>query len=112
MYDLGGGTLDVTVLHVDDDLPEVDASRGDMNLGGRDLDEKLIDLVITKFCKRNQQVNLVNEQKLKLKHRLRIECVRLKEVLSDQLEGRIQLEAAVTNPMIDLDVTITRAEFE
>lgn len=56
-----------------------------------------------------------NEQKIELRHRLRQGCVRLKEDLSndDQYEGRIQLGAVGgTNPVIDLDVTITRAEFE
>ena len=50
VYDFGGGTLDVTVMSAGDDcIPNVEGCRGNMDLGGRDFDERLIDLVIKKF---------------------------------------------------------------
>ncbi|HEX6751148.1 MAG TPA: Hsp70 family protein [Longimicrobium sp.] len=112
VYDLGGGTLDVTVLELSEGYLDVLASTGNAELGGKDLDERLMDF-LRRECMRAAGVDLFasprNRQKLKAaaKH--------AKEELSSQESVQVMIENAGMSPEgdpIDFERAVTRDEFE
>ncbi|EWM26556.1 luminal binding protein [Nannochloropsis gaditana] len=107
VFDLGGGTFDVTLLTIDSGVFEVKATNGDTHLGGEDFDQRLMDYVITTF-KRKHKVD-VSQDKRALQ-RVRRECEKAKRALSVQTQTNIEIEALSQG--IDLSLPISRAKFE
>lgn len=111
VFDLGGGTFDVSVLDVSEGLIEVRSTAGDSHLGGDDFDQAIVDHLATEF-KKEQGIDLL-QQKDALQ-RLREAAEKAKIELSSQLTTNINLPyiTAVDNQPRHLDVTLTRAKFE
>ncbi|CAN1164647.1 Luminal-binding protein [Linum perenne] len=107
VYDLGGGTFDVSVLEVENDLFEVLATGGDTHLGGGDFDQRVMDYFIN-LIKRKYQVDISGEKKAMGK--LRRECERAKRVLSSQTQVRVEIDSLIQG--IDFSEPLTRAKFE
>ena len=111
VFDLGGGTFDVSLLTIDDGLFEVKATAGDTHLGGEDFDNKLVVWCIKEFKRKNKTVNiqdLLNNKKVL--RRLRTECERAKRSLSSTSNVWIDVDSLYEG--IDFRVQITRAKFE
>lgn len=111
VFDLGGGTFDVSVLDVGDGVFEVKSTAGDSHLGGDDFDQKIVDWLVAEF-KRDNGIDL-GQQKDALQ-RLREAGERAKIELSSQVSAQINLPyiTAVDNQPRHLDYTLTRAKFE
>ena len=111
VYDLGGGTFDVTVLEMFDGVLEVKASSGDNQLGGKDFDEKLMDLLYERFQKKHGR-NLKGD--LYARAKLKEEAEKCKIVLSREESYHVLLPALATigGKPAELDEIITREEFE
>lgn len=107
MYDLGGGTFDVSILSIDNGVFEVLATNGNTHLGGEDFDHKLMDYFI-KLIKRKYNKDISNDKKALGK--LRRECERAKRALSNQHQVRIEIESLFDG--IDFSEPLTRARFE
>ena len=107
IFDLGGGTFDVTILSLDNTLFEVRATRGDTHLGGEDFDDRIIRYCIEEF--QNQTGNDISKNE-KAKRRLKIACEKAKKNLSSSQQTAIDLDALAEGE--DLNVTITRPQFE
>ena len=107
IFDLGGGTFDVTILSLDNTLFEVRATRGDTHLGGEDFDDRIIHYCIDEF--KNQTGNDISNN-VKAKRRLKIACEKAKKNLSASQQTAIDLDALAEGE--DLNVTITRPQFE
>jgi molecular chaperone DnaK len=111
VYDFGGGTFDVSLLDVDRDVAEVRATRGNNQLGGADLDYRVVDWLIQQF--RTEQGIDVSEDKIVMQ-RLRDAAERAKVELSSASSTEIHLPflvADATGPK-HLQATLTRAAFE
>ena len=87
VYDLGGGTFDITILQIGDGVFEVKSTNGDTNLGGDDFDEKLIEWIIEEF-KKDQGIDLTNDRMAL--QRLREAAERAKIELSTLTQNEIQ----------------------
>jgi molecular chaperone DnaK len=111
IYDLGGGTFDVSVLELGDNVVEVMATNGDNHLGGDDWDQKVIDWLADKF-QADQGVDL-RKDKMALQ-RLKEGAERAKMELSSAQSAHINLPfiTADSNGPKHLDYNLTRAEFE
>jgi len=111
VFDLGGGTFDVSILDVGEGVFEVKATAGDSHLGGDDFDQKIVDWLAAEF-KKDQGIDLL-QQKDALQ-RLREAAERAKIELSSQVSTQINLPyiTAVDNQPKHLDMTLTRAKFE
>ncbi|MBQ8095268.1 MAG: Hsp70 family protein [Clostridia bacterium] len=111
VYDLGGGTFDVTLLEMFGGVLEVKASAGDNKLGGKDFDEAIINSLIKDFEKANG-VNLRNDRHAMVK--LKDEAERCKKALSTDDSYRILIPAitSIKGQPVELDVTLTRKAFE
>ena len=111
VYDLGGGTFDVTLLEMFEGVLEVKASSGDNKLGGKDFDQRLIQYLTDQFRDKNG-INLTTDPFAMA--RVRDEALRCKMALSTQEEYRIQLPVLATKDDIPfaMDEVITRAKFE
>lgn len=111
VFDLGGGTFDVSVLDVGEGVFEVRSTAGDSHLGGDDFDQKIVDWLATEF-KKDQGIDL-REYRDALQ-RLREAAERAKVELSSQVTTQINLPyiTAVDNQPKHLDYTLTRAKFE
>merc|ERR1711937_756603 len=107
IFDLGGGTFDVSLLTIDDGVFEVRATAGDTHLGGEDFDNKLVDYCANDF-KRKNRVELTNNPRAM--RRLRTECEAAKRTLSAAVRTTIEIDSLFEG--IDYNVTITRARFE
>lgn len=107
VFDLGGGTFDVSLLTIDNGVFEVLATSGDTHLGGEDFDNRLIDFFIKKFNKKHS-VNIYEDKRAIQK--LRREVERGKRALSTQHQVRIEIESLYGS--YDLSETLTRARFE
>ena len=107
VFDLGGGTFDVTVLLIDSNLLEVQSSYGDMHLGGEDFDNKLLDYCINEF-KNESGIDISKNQKAI--RRLKALCEKAKINLSSMEETTIDIDSLAEG--VDFNITITRPEFE
>ncbi len=113
IYDLGGGTFDITVLHVGDGVFEVMSTNGDTHLGGDDFDLRLVDYLVDSFQQR-EMIDLRKSTDRSPMQRLREEAERAKIELSTQTSTEINLPfltADQTGPK-HLTETLTRAKFE
>jgi len=107
VYDLGGGTFDVSLLTIDNGVFEVAATAGDTHLGGEDFDQKLTEH-FCKIFKKKHNVDLKTDPRAfqKLKH----EVEKAKRDLSSVHQVKITIEGIMEG--IDFSETITRAKFE
>ena len=111
VYDLGGGTFDVSVLEIGDGVYEVLATAGNNKLGGDDFDQKVIDYLVEEFKKQNG-IDLSTD-KLALQ-RLKDAAEKAKKDLSSAVTTNISLPFITqgANVPLHLDITLTRAKFE
>merc|ERR1719173_51146 len=107
VYDLGGGTFDVSVLTLDEGVFEVLATNGDTHLGGQDFDQRVISYLMKTF-KKKHKVDIKNN--LRALAKLRREVEKAKRSLSSQHQVRIDIENFADG--IDFSETLTRARFE
>ncbi|KAH0006552.1 hsp70-like protein C, partial [Aureobasidium melanogenum] len=107
VYDLGGGTFDVSILTVDDGVFEVQATAGDTHLGGEDFDQRVMDYFVKTYNKKND-VDITKN--LKTMGKLKREVEKAKRTLSSQMSTRIEIEAFFDGK--DFSETLTRAKFE
>lgn len=111
VFDLGGGTFDVSILEISDGVFEVLATNGDTKLGGDDFDERIIDWIATEFMKENGGIDL-RKDKMALQ-RLKEAAEKAKIELSGVTSSNINLPfitADATGPK-HFDGTLTRAKF-
>ena len=107
VYDLGGGTFDVSLLSIDRGVFEVLSTAGDTHLGGEDFDQRVINYFAKKYNKEN---NVDITKDLKTMGKLKREAEKAKRTLSSQKTTRIEIEAFHNGN--DFSETLTRAKFE
>ena len=111
VYDLGGGTFDVSILDIGDGVFEVLATNGNTHLGGDDFDQKIIDYLVSEF-KKSQGIDLSTDKMAM--QRLKEAAEKAKIELSGMQQTQINLPfitADATGPK-HLDITLSRAKFE
>ena len=126
IFDLGGGTFDVSLLTIDDGMFEVKATGGDTHLGGEDFDSITCDFIVAEFTKKNKAAlaamaasgevhaggkpkgNPMND--MRAMRRLRTACERGKRMLSASTQTSIDIDSFYEG--IDLQIMLTRAKFE
>ncbi|ASA95415.1 molecular chaperone DnaK [Anoxybacillus flavithermus] len=111
VYDLGGGTFDVSILELGDGVFEVKATAGDNHLGGDDFDQVIIDYLVEEF-KKEHGIDL-SKDKMALQ-RLKDAAEKAKKELSGVMQTQISLPfiSANENGPLHLEMTLTRAKFE
>jgi len=108
IYDMGGGTFDVSILTIEDGIFEVKSTAGDTHLGGEDFDNKIVDFCVQDFKRKNRGKDITgNHRALR---RLRTQCERAKRILSSSTQCTIEIEALVDG--IDFMTNLSRARFE
>ncbi|MGH0131758.1 UNVERIFIED_CONTAM: hypothetical protein FKN15_048586 [Acipenser sinensis] len=107
IFDLGGGTFDVSILTIEDGIFEVKATAGDTHLGGEDFDNRMVNHFIEEF-KRKYKKDL--SQNKRAVRRLRTACERAKRTLSSSTQASIEIDSLYEG--IDFYTSITRARFE
>ncbi|KAG0173814.1 ATPase with role in protein import into the ER [Apophysomyces sp. BC1034] len=108
VYDLGGGTFDVSLLSIEDGIFEVLATAGDTHLGGEDFDSRVMDHFIKLWKKKNAGEDITKD--LKSMGKLKREVEKAKRALSSQMSVRIEIESFHKGK--DFSETLTRAKFE
>merc|ERR1711968_63556 len=109
VFDLGGGTFDVTLLTIDNGVFEVLATNGDTHLGGEDFDQRVMQYFI-KMLKKRDGLDLNAASEKRGMQKLRREVERVKRTLSTQHQARLEIEG-LTDGM-DFSESLTRARFE
>jgi L1 cell adhesion molecule like protein len=107
IFDLGGGTFDVSLLTIEEGIFEVKATAGDTHLGGEDFDNRMVDYFLQDFKRRYRKDMSQNQRSLR---RLRTACERAKRTLSSSTQAHIEIDSLYDG--IDFNSTITRARFE
>merc|ERR1711871_1014355 len=108
IYDMGGGTFDVSLLTIEDGIFEVKATAGDTHLGGEDFDNRIVDFCIQDFKRKNRGKDLAgNNRALR---RLRTQCERAKRTLSSSTQATIEIDSLFDG--IDYSCQLSRARFE
>lgn len=111
IYDVGGGTLDVTLLSIDDGIFEVKATSGDTHLGGEDFDRNLMHHFMDDFQRKNKKKGVSSlSGSPKAMAKLKKECERVKRSLSSATQAHVEIDSLMDG--IDYNTTITRAKFE
>uniref|UniRef100_A0A0G4GSW7 Uncharacterized protein n=2 Tax=Chromera velia TaxID=505693 RepID=A0A0G4GSW7_9ALVE len=109
VYDLGGGTFDVTLLTIDNGIFEVLATAGDTHLGGEDFDQKVMEHFI-KIVKKKTEGKVDISKDKKAMQKLRKEVEKAKRALSSSHQTRIEIEGLTEG--YDFSESLTRAKFE
>lgn len=107
IFDLGGGTFDVSVLSIDSGIFEVKSTRGDTHLGGEDFDNRMVSHFVQEFKRKHKKDISTNKRSLR---RLRTACERAKRTLSSSTQANIEIDSLFEG--IDFYSAITRARFE
>jgi len=107
IFDLGGGTFDVSLLTIEEGIFEVKATAGDTHLGGEDFDNRMVDHFLAEFKKKFKKDLKTNQRALR---RLRTACERAKRTLSSSTQAHLEIDSLFEG--IDFNSTITRARFE
>lgn len=107
IFDLGGGTFDVSVLSLEEGLFEVRATNGHTHLGGEDFDNRLVEYCAGEFRRKN---NIDLKSNAKALRRVRSACEKAKRALSAAAQATVDIDALMDGK--DLNITITRAKFE
>ena len=109
IFDMGGGTFDVSVLTIEDGIFEVKATAGNTHLGGEDLDNRLVKFCLQDFKRKNRGLNEI-EPTNRMLRRLRTACERAKRTLSNSTTAFVEIDSFYEG--IDLNINVTRAKFE
>ena len=107
IFDLGGGTFDVSILSIEDGIFEVKSTAGDTHLGGEDFDNRIVDHFVKEFKRKHKKDITGNKRALR---RLRTACERAKRTLSASAQANIEIDSLYEG--IDFYSSITRARFE
>ncbi|XP_047100228.1 heat shock 70 kDa protein cognate 4 isoform X1 [Schistocerca piceifrons] len=107
IFDLGGGTFDVSILTIEDGIFEVKATAGDTHLGGEDFDNRMVNHFVQEFKRKYKKDLTTNKRALR---RLRTACERAKRTLSSSTQASIEIDSLYEG--IDFYTSITRARFE
>ena len=107
IFDLGGGTFDVSILTIEDGIFEVKSTAGDTHLGGEDFDNRLVNHFTQEFKRKYKKDLTENKRSLR---RLRTACERAKRTLSSSAQACIEIDSLYDG--IDFYTSITRARFE
>lgn len=107
IFDLGGGTFDVSLLTIEDGIFEVKATNGHTHLGGEDFDNRLVNFCIDDFKKKHKLDISGNARSLR---RLRTQCEKAKRILSSAVNATIECEALADGQ--DYNCNLSRAKFE
>jgi len=107
IFDLGGGTFDVSLLTMEDGVFEVKATAGNTHLGGEDFDNRMVEYCLQDYKRRNGSDISRNQRAVR---RLRTACERAKRTLSAAAQATIELDSLADGN--DYFATITRAKFE
>jgi len=107
IFDLGGGTFDVSILTIEEGIFEVKSTAGDTHLGGEDFDNRMVDHFVQEFKRKHKKDIKGNKRALR---RLRTACERAKRTLSASAQANIEIDSLFEG--IDFYTSITRARFE
>ncbi|CAI5970228.1 unnamed protein product [Closterium sp. NIES-64] len=107
IFDLGGGTFDVSILSIEEGIFEVKATAGDTHLGGEDFDNRLVSFFVQEFKRKHKKDISSNPRAIR---RLKTACERAKRTLSSTAQTTIEIDSLYEG--IDYYSTITRARFE
>jgi L1 cell adhesion molecule like protein len=107
IFDLGGGTFDVSILTIEEGIFEVKSTAGDTHLGGEDFDNRMVDHFVNEFKRKHKKDLKGNKRALR---RLRTACERAKRTLSASAQANIEIDSLFEG--IDFYTSITRARFE
>jgi len=107
IFDLGGGTFDVSILSIDGGIFEVKSTAGDTHLGGEDFDNRMVDHFVAEFKRKHKKDLSGNKRALR---RLRTACERAKRTLSASAQANIEIDSLFEG--VDFYTSITRARFE
>lgn len=107
IFDLGGGTFDVSLLTIEDGVFEVKATAGDCHLGGEDFDNRMVDHFVQEFKRKTRKDMSDHPRALR---RLRTACERAKRTLSTSTQAHLEIDSLFDG--IDFNSTISRAKFE
>lgn len=107
IFDLGGGTFDVSILTIEDGIFEVKSTAGDTHLGGEDFDNRMVNHFVQEFKRKYKKDLTQNKRALR---RLRTSCERAKRTLSSSTQASIEIDSLYEG--IDFYTSITRARFE
>merc|ERR1712072_946392 len=109
IFDLGGGTFDVSLLTIEEGIFEVKATAGDTHLGGEDFDQRLVQFFCTEF-KRKYKKDIIAANNPRALRRLRTACERAKRTLSSSAQASVEIDSLFEG--VDFFTSITRARFE
>merc|ERR1719347_1980282 len=107
IFDLGGGTFDVSILTIEDGIFEVKSTAGDTHLGGEDFDNRMVNHFIAEFKRKYKKDISDNKRAVR---RLRTACERAKRTLSSSTQASIEIDSLYEG--VDFYTSITRARFE
>jgi len=107
IFDLGGGTFDVSILTIEDGIFEVKSTAGDTHLGGEDFDNRLVNHFVQEFKRKSKKDLSSNKRALR---RLRTACERAKRTLSSSAQASIEIDSLFDGE--DFYTSISRARFE
>ncbi|EFN75098.1 heat shock 70 kDa protein cognate 4 [Harpegnathos saltator] len=107
IFDLGGGTFDVSILTIEDGIFEVKSTAGDTHLGGEDFDNRMVNHFVQEFKRKYKKDLSTNKRAVR---RLRTACERAKRTLSSSTQASIEIDSLFEG--IDFYTSITRARFE
>jgi heat shock 70kDa protein 1/2/6/8 len=107
IFDMGGGTFDVSILTLDEGVFEVKATAGDTHLGGEDFDTEIVNFCVQEFKKKHKKDMTKNKRSMR---RLRTACEKAKRILSSSTTTVVEVDSIFEG--LDFHVSLTRAKFE